>query len=89
MSTVTDPISFSDFQANCSHILDQVEETGTPITVTKNERPIAVITPCPQQSEGFWEQMGKLIYIEPNADIDNIWEDTWATDWCPTYELDG
>lgn len=93
MSTIASPaappdsIPFSEFRANCSRILDQVEETGNRITVTKNGRPVAVVTPCLKQSEGFWDRYSKLIKIEPGVDIDNMGETEWGVDWCPTHEV--
>lgn len=80
-------VPFSEFRANCSRILDRVEETGDHVTVTKNGRPVAVVTPCPKRSEGFWERYGKLIKIEPGVDIDNIGVEEWGVDWCPTHEI--
>ena len=82
-------IPFSEFRANCSRILDQVEETGNRITVTKNGRPVAVVTPCAKQPTSFWEQLGEIIKVEPGADIDNIGQEEWGIDWCPTHEVTG
>ena len=87
-SSQPDRIPFSEFRADCSRILDRVEETGDTVTVTKNGRPVAVVTPCPKQSEGFWDRYGKLIKVEPGADIDRMGEEEWGADWCPTHEID-
>ncbi len=82
-------IPLSEFRANCSRILDRVEEDGNPVTVTKNGRPVAVVTPFPKQPTSFWERLGEIIEAAPGADIDNIWEGEWDADWCPTHEVTG
>lgn len=87
-AVLPDNIPFSEFRADCSRILDRVEETGDTVTVTKNGRPVAVVAPCPKQSEGFWERYGKLIKVEPGVDIDRLGEEEWGVDWCPNHELD-
>ncbi|WP_419924939.1 type II toxin-antitoxin system Phd/YefM family antitoxin [Candidatus Poriferisocius sp.] len=88
-AVLPDSIPFSEFRANCSRILDQVEKDGDAVTVTKNGRPVAVVTPCPKQPTSFWDRYSKLIKIEPGADIDNMGEEEWGVDWCPTHEVTG
>lgn len=88
-SAAPNSIPFSVFRANCSRILDQVEETGNPITVTKNGRPVASITPCPKQPTSFWDRLGEIVKVEPGADVDNIGEAEWGADWCPSHEVTG
>ena len=86
---LSDNIPFSEFRANCSRILDRVEETGDSVTITKNGRPVAVVAPCPNQSEGFWERLGELIEVDPSIDIDNLDAEDWGVDWCPIHEVAG
>lgn len=38
-------ISASKFKANCLELLDQVQATGEPITVTKHGKPVARLEP--------------------------------------------
>lgn len=38
-------IAASTFKAHCLRILDEVERTGVPVTVTKRGRPVARLTP--------------------------------------------
>ena len=38
-------IDAAEFKANCLRILDEVERSGEPVTVTKRGRPIAELKP--------------------------------------------
>lgn len=39
-------ISASEFKAKCLAILDRVQRTGIPVTVTKRGRPVATVGPA-------------------------------------------
>ncbi len=41
-------ISASRFKAECLHLLDEVAETGRPLTVTKRGKPVARVVPIEQ-----------------------------------------
>jgi prevent-host-death family protein len=43
-------IGAAEFKAHCLRILDEVERTGEPVTITKRGRPVAEITPVPIQN---------------------------------------
>ncbi|HEX5077651.1 MAG TPA: type II toxin-antitoxin system Phd/YefM family antitoxin [Geminicoccaceae bacterium] len=38
-------IKASDFKARCLKLMDEVAETGEPLVITKNGRPVAQIAP--------------------------------------------
>jgi prevent-host-death family protein len=40
-------ISASDLKARCLAVLDEVNRTGEPVTVTKRGRPVAQLVPAP------------------------------------------
>ena len=39
-------IGAAEFKAHCLRILDEVERTGQPVTITKRGRPVAEVTPA-------------------------------------------
>jgi prevent-host-death family protein len=41
-------IGAAEFKAHCLRILDEVERTGQPVTVTKRGRPVAEVKPVPK-----------------------------------------
>ena len=41
-------IQASQFKAKCLHIMDEVAETGRPVVITKNGKPVATLTPYRQ-----------------------------------------
>jgi prevent-host-death family protein len=61
-------IAAAEFKAKCLHVLDEVEKTREPITVTKRGRPVARIVPIPAEPHSlFGIAEGTIIY---NADDD-------------------
>jgi prevent-host-death family protein len=55
-------INASEFKAKCLALIDQVADTGDPIVITKNGKPLAKLVPhhTPKRSpRGVWK--GKVI----------------------------
>lgn len=47
-------IAAGEFKAQCLHILDEVQQTGQPVTVTKRGRPVARVVPVPSEPKGLF-----------------------------------
>ncbi|MBM4183290.1 MAG: type II toxin-antitoxin system Phd/YefM family antitoxin [Gemmatimonadetes bacterium] len=70
-------INASEFKAKCLAILDEVSETGEPLTILKHGKPVAQLvpaqthrTPFPQDSlEGSVQILGDI--ISPTTDPDD------------------
>ena len=69
-------IKASDFKARCLKLMDEVAETGEPLVITKNGRPVAQLGPVERARKSIWglhkgqiEILGDI--IEP---IDVEWE---------------
>jgi prevent-host-death family protein len=60
-------IAASAFKARCLAILDQVHETGTPVTITKRGRVVATLQPAGDEDEKPWLRLRGTIrkYREP------------------------
>lgn len=43
-------ISVGEFKAKCLKILDAVQTTRSPVTITKRGKPVAVLTPYPEET---------------------------------------
>jgi prevent-host-death family protein len=71
-------VSATEFKAKCLALLDEIEETGGTITVTKRGHPVATVGPAPKRRykspEGDW--VGKL-HIPDDvlmADHSDMWD---------------
>ncbi|MGB7417186.1 MAG: type II toxin-antitoxin system Phd/YefM family antitoxin [Thermosynechococcaceae cyanobacterium] len=72
-------ITISKFKAQCLRLLDEVNRTGEPLTITRNKQPIVTIYPAPNSkrrvpfgiSKGTGQITGDL--VAPAADLDD-WE---------------
>ena len=69
-------IKASEFKAKCLKIMDQVAESGEPVVITKNGRPVAQLGPVGRARRSIWglhkgqiEILGDI--VEP---IDVEWE---------------
>ena len=69
-------ISATEFKAKCLALLDEVEESGDNITITKRGKPVATLTPVadkPWKSlKGIWK--GKVKITTDNVDLSDLWE---------------
>ncbi len=69
-------IKASEFKAKCLKLMDEVAETGEPLVITKNGRPVAELRPAKKRvkslfgaHKGMFEIKGDII-----APIDVEWE---------------
>jgi len=69
-------ISATEFKAKCLALLDEVEENGQTITVTKRGRPVASVGPAKKQawksSEGILE--GKVEFVGDIVNTNFEWD---------------
>jgi prevent-host-death family protein len=47
-------IKASEFKARCLKLMDEVAQSGEPLVVTKNGRPIAQLTPISRERRSIW-----------------------------------
>jgi prevent-host-death family protein len=69
-------IKASEFKAKCLKLMDEVAESGQPLVVTKNGRPIAQLNPISREQRSIWglhkgqiEILGDIV-----SPIDVEWE---------------
>jgi len=75
-------IKASEFKAKCLKLMEEVDETGLPLTITKNGRPIAQLMPMPERRrsalglhKGRGEILGDIISpIYPDWEPDSLSE---------------
>lgn len=64
-------VGAAEFKAHCLRILDEVQRTGEPVTVTKRGRPVAEVKPLkPQRKKLFFGCMANAGYRFDNAALD-------------------
>jgi prevent-host-death family protein len=58
-------IAAGEFKAKCLALMDEVQMKRTPLTITKNGKPVACLVPAPIEGEdpifGFYEGKGKIV----------------------------
>ncbi len=79
-------IGAAEFKAHCLRILDEVERTGEPVTITKRGRPVAEVTsvkPAEQPAPLTFGCMKGTIRILGDivGPIDPDWEQKWEAKW--------
>ena len=78
-------VQTSEFQAQCLKLLDEVAETGKEIVITKNGKPVAMLSPFQQRAKtpfginrGRYEIIGDLddepLDIEWDAETGKNWQ---------------
>ena len=69
-------IAATEFKAKCLSLLDEIDEQGGTITVTKRGRPVATIGPAPKKA---WKSpkgslTGKVKFDRDIVDTSDLWK---------------
>ena len=71
-------VAISEFKAKCLALLDEIEEHGGTITVTKRGRPVATVSaarkPVWKSSAGVLAGKGKILGDIVNFDTSELWD---------------
>ncbi|MCY4036554.1 MAG: type II toxin-antitoxin system Phd/YefM family antitoxin [bacterium] len=78
-------IPAGEFKAKCLKLMDEVNETGVPIVITKRGKPVSRLLPAEGEGKGicgmfpefvgFWDDPGEtVIDSEAVAAIANAWD---------------
>jgi len=74
----TQVVSATEFKAKCLAFLDDIEERGVPITITRRGLPVAVLGPpkrTARKSPGnSWAGRARIVGDIVNADTSGLWE---------------
>ncbi len=70
-------VAATEFKARCLAIIDQVHDTGKPITITKRGKPVAVLQPVGEEDLKPWLKLrGTVTWLgdpfAPVVDEDEI-----------------
>ena len=88
-------VNADEFQARCLALIEEVAETGEPITITRDGQPLLRLVPCSDEAPlrkgpPFPSPLGAdrgLIKIAEDFDIvegsvlDDDWEEQWEKKW--------
>ncbi len=70
-------VTATEFKAKCLAILDEVDQQGATITVTKRGRPVAMITRGPltawRNPANSWAGKGRIVGDIVNLDTSSLW----------------
>jgi len=71
-------VSATEFKAKCLSILDEIEQHGGPITITRRGKPVAVLGPAKKKA---WKSpanklagKARIVGDIVNADTSALWE---------------
>lgn len=71
-------VSATEFKAKCLSLLDEIEKTGTAITVTRRGHPVAVLGPAAkdafQSPRNSWAGKAKIAGDIVNIDMSDLWD---------------
>ncbi len=71
-------VSATEFKAKCLAILDEIEERGEAITVTRRGRPVAVVGPAKRSNRksplNSWAGRAQIVGDIVNSDTSSLWE---------------
>lgn len=72
-------IGATEFKAKCLGLLDEIEERGESITITKRGRPVAILQPVRKKAwkspKGMWAGKVEIVGDIVNADIWGVRKD--------------
>jgi prevent-host-death family protein len=71
-------LSASEFKAKCLACLVEIEQSGTPITITRRGRPVAVLGPAkggvPKSPCNSWARKGRILGDIVSQDTSAVWD---------------
>jgi prevent-host-death family protein len=71
-------VSATEFKAKCLSLLDEIEQSGVSITVTRRGAPVAVLGPAPKSAwkspANSWSSKATIIGDIVNTDRSELWE---------------
>jgi prevent-host-death family protein len=71
-------VSATEFKAKCLAILDQMENEGGAITITKRGRPVAILGPVRKDAwkspKGVWANKLRIQGDLANIDTSDLWD---------------
>ena len=70
-------VSATEFKAKCLAILDEIEERGVPVTITRRGKPVAVLGPAKKKAwkspANSWAGKAEIVGDIVNGDPD-LWD---------------
>ena len=84
----TGNVPVSEFQANCSALLNAVRDTGRELVITEHGHPVARVAPISNGTpDTLLGMAADLIHLPTELDLDEIdlldpdWNQQWETKW--------
>jgi prevent-host-death family protein len=75
-------VTATEFKAKCLALLDEIEQLGGPITITRRGRPVAVLGPTKRSAwkspANSWAGKAKIVGDIVNVDMSDLWDVTRA-----------
>ena len=76
----------TEFKAKCLALIDEMERSGEPLTVTRRGKASITLTanrPAPPSIDSIWGSLKGTVTIHGDLDepLDPDWEAKWLADW--------
>ena len=76
----------TEFKAKCLALIDEMERSGEPLTVTRRGKPSVTLVakrPSPPKIDSIFGCMKGTVTIHGDLDepLDPDWEEKWLADW--------
>ena len=78
MNQDTNQIGAGEFKTHCLKLIDQVNQTKQPITITKHGKPMAKLTPIEDETYSLFGCLQNTVEIE--GDIVESTGEIWSVD---------
>lgn len=73
-------IAAGEFKAKCLALMDEVQQTGEPVLITKRGKPVAKLVPAPSSPDDIFGYMAGKVKIIGDIVGEIIPDDEWETD---------
>jgi prevent-host-death family protein len=79
-------IAVGEFKAKCLRIMDEVQATRSPVTITKRGKPVAVLTPYPEENPAplFGRLKGRVRMADALIEPTGL---SWEAEQCDNVHL--
>ncbi|MGL5806687.1 MAG: type II toxin-antitoxin system Phd/YefM family antitoxin [Xenococcaceae cyanobacterium] len=76
MTTENDRIGAGEFKTHCLKMIDRVNQTKQPITITKHGKPMAKLIPIEDETYSLFGCLANTVEIKGDIveSIDEVWE---------------
>ena len=81
-------IPAGEFKNRCLAIMDEVNETGTGVLITKHGRPVSRLVPAERSAPEMWGRYRDVVRVSGDIVSPVLPSDDWEAVWDPVHVAD-